>query len=73
VEVHQQAADSSDIVLGAKLSMTQSLDPNSQAPFVISEISGTGEADFRVEIANLSGSTEKQAPPAPPNSKESIK
>jgi hypothetical protein len=55
VEVHQQASNSSDIVFGAELSMTQSTVLVADAPLLISEISGTGDAVFRIEIANTSG------------------
>ncbi len=53
VEVHQQTTTSSDIVFGAEISMTQSsLTPDASAPLVVSELSGTGDATFRIEIAN---------------------
>lgn len=56
VEVHQQASNSSDIIFGAELSMTQFAGTAASAPLLISEISGTGDATFRVEIENPSGS-----------------
>ena len=52
VEVHQELANSNDLVFGAELSMTQTLGPAEEAPLVISEIAGAGEATFRLEIAN---------------------
>ena len=58
-EVHQQSAGSSDIVFGAELSLTLVIPPPSatSAPLVISEIAGSGDADFRIEIANTSSTS----------------
>lgn len=54
VEVHQQSTGSSDIIFGAELSMSATIPPPSAfaAPLVISEIAGTGDATFQIEIAN---------------------
>lgn len=58
VEVHQRAADSSDIVFGAELSMTlRPVDSGGAGdrPLLISELAGTNEQIFRLELANRSG------------------
>lgn len=54
VEVHQQSSSSSDIVFGAELSITEIVPPASDlgAALVISEIGGTDDAVFQIEIAN---------------------
>ncbi len=57
VEVHQEVANSNDVIFGAELSMTQTLGPVAGAPLVINELTGTGEESFRLEIANT-GATE---------------
>ena len=52
VEVHQNNARSNDIVFGATLSVVQRR--RATVPLVISELSGTNEERFFVEIANTS-------------------
>ena len=56
VEVHQELPNSNDVVFGAELSMTESRGAEEEAPLLISEIAGTGEAVFQVEIANSAAS-----------------
>lgn len=56
VEVHQQNSGSSDIIFGAELSIAETIPPASSqsAPLVISEIAGTGDVVFQIEISNTS-------------------
>ena len=55
VEVHQQAANSSDIIFGLELSLSLAAAAAEGAvPVVINELSGTGEDVFRIELANRS-------------------
>ncbi|MFT5409231.1 MAG: hypothetical protein ACI9NC_001952, partial [Verrucomicrobiales bacterium] len=56
VEVHQQSTGSSDIVFGAELSITEIIPPTpgQSSPLVISEIAGTGDLVFQIELANTS-------------------
>lgn len=54
VEVHQESPRSGDVAFGAELRLKQVPGTPGIAPLIISEMAGTNDAEFRIEIANTS-------------------